>query len=178
MVNVKVFFPKEGTIKIDAAADVTVSATTVLDTAFASATTITGQFKDFSATSPVADVDKIDLMGTTSGFQNAELEEKPAPLGEFSGTIVIPGDELMSSEIFGAGTAAGGTRTTYQPGLATRTKVAVLFNADDGTDEVNWAITEAVITEFNPSMGSDGHLEASVTFKCLPRDFYGPQFKD
>ena len=33
-------------------------------------TTITGQFKDFSITSGVADVDQIDLIGTTSSFQN------------------------------------------------------------------------------------------------------------
>jgi|TARA_Y100000310_G_C20380399_1_gene667818 hypothetical protein len=174
----KVFFPKEGTIKIDATGDVSLSASTVLDTAFASATTITGQFKDFSATAPTGDVDKIDLIGTTSSFQNAELQENPAPLGEFSGTIIIPGDELMEGEIFGSGTAAGGTHTGYQPGLATRTKLAVLFNVDDGTDEVNFAIGDALITEYSPTMGSDNHLEASVTFKCLPKDFYGPQFKD
>lgn len=174
----KIFFPKEGTIKIDAAGTSSISASTVLDTAFSAGTVITGQFKDFSMTSPVADVEKVDLLGTTSSFQNAEMEEKPAPIGEFSGTIVIPGDELMSSEVFGSGTAAGGTHTTYQPGLATRTKVEVLFNVDDGTDEINWAIDNAYITEFNPSMSSDGHLEASVTFKCLPKDFFGPQFKN
>jgi len=174
----KIFFPKEGVIKIDAAADITISNSTVLDTAFASATTITGQFKDFNITTSTADVDKVDLLGTTSSYQNAELQENPAGLTEYSGTIVIPGDELMESEVFGAGTAAGGTHTTYEPGLATRTKLAVLFNADDGTDEVNFAITNAVITEYNPSLSSDGHLEASVTFKCLPRDAFGPQFKD
>lgn len=175
----KVFFAKEATIKIDAAADISISATTVLDTAFASATTISGQFKDLSVTSSVADVEKIDLLGTTSSYQNAELEEKPAGLMEISGTIIIPGDELLESEVFGSGTAAGGTHTTYETGLATRTKVALLLNVDDGTDEVNWACTNAVITEYNPSFtGADGHLEASVTFKCLPKDFFGPQFKD
>lgn len=174
----KIFFPKEATIKIDAAADITISASTVLDTAFASATTITGQFKDISVNSPIGDVTKVDLMGTTSSFQNAELEENPANLLEFSGTIVIPGDELMESEIFGTGTAAGGTHTTYQTGLATRVKLAVLLNVDDGSDEVNWAGTNVILTQHDLSMGSDGHLEASVTFKCLARDFFGPQFKD
>lgn len=175
---VKVFFPKEGTIKIDATGDISISNSTVLDSAFSGGTAITGQFKDFSMTSPIGDVNKIDLIGTTSSYQNAELEETPAVLGEFSGTIVVPGDELMSSEVWGSGTAAGGTHTTYEPGLATRTKLAILFNVDDGTDEVNWAIRNAVVTEWSPSMGSDNHLEASVTFKCLPRDFFGPQFKD
>jgi len=174
----KVFFPKEGTIKMDAIASVSLTAATVLDTAFASATNVTGQFKDISINLPVGDVEKIDLIGTTTSFQNAELEEKPAGLCEISGTIIIPGDELMESEIFGTGTSAGGTHTTYQTGLATRTKIAILLNADDGTDEVNFAVTNAVVTEYNPSMSSDGHLEASVTFKCLPKDAFGPQFKN
>ena len=174
----KVFFPKEGTIKMDASASVSLTAATVLDTAFASATNVTGQFKDISINLPVGDVEKIDLIGTTTSFQNAELEEKPAGLCEISGTIIIPGDELMESEIFGNGTSASGTHTTYQSGLATRTKIAILLNCDDGTDEVNFAVTNAVVTEYNPSMSSDGHLEASVTFKCLPKDAFGPQFKN
>jgi len=174
----KIFFPKEGTIKIDATADVTLTSTTVLDTAFSSATAITGQFKDVSITLPNADVDKVDLIGTSAFFQNAEIQENPAPLAEISGTIVIPGDELMEGEIWGGGTAAGGTHTTYQAGLASRTKVAVLLNVDDGSDEVNFAFGNAYVTEYNPSMSADGHLEASVTFKCLAKDCYGPQFKD
>lgn len=176
---VNVFFAKELTIKIDATGDVSLSNSTVLDTAFASATTITGQFKDVSMTLPVADVEKIDLAGTTSSYQNAEIEEKPAPLAEFTGTIIIPGDELMEGEIFGTGTAASGTHTTYEAGLATRTKLAILLNMDDGTYEVNFAIRNVYITEYNPNLtGADGHIEATVTFKCLPRDIFGPQFKD
>lgn len=177
MANVNVFFPKEGTMKVTTAGGVTISAGTVLDTAFASATTITGQFKDFNITSPIGDADKIDLYGTTSSFQNAEMQENPAGLGEISGTIIVPGDEMIEGIIFGNGTTAT-THTTYQPGLATKTKLAFMFNVDDGTDEVNWAITNAVVTEWNPSSAADGHLEASVTMKVLPRDFYGPQFKN
>lgn len=175
----KIFFAKELTIKIDATGDVTLSNSTVIDTAFASATTITGQFKNVTIKLPVAGVDKIDLVGTTSSYQNAEAEEKPAPLAEFSGTIVIPGDELMEAEIFGTGTAAGGTHTTYESGLASRTKLAVMLNADDGTDEVNYGIRNAYITENGATLtGADGHLEGPVTFKCLPRDCFGPQFKN
>lgn len=179
MANVKIFFAKEATVKIDAAGDVSISNSTVLDTAFASAKTITGQFKNVSATLATADVDKIDLMGTTSSYQNGEIEEKPAGIVEISGTIVIPGDEMMEGEIFGSGTAAGGTHTTYEPGLATRTKLALLINLDDGTDEVNYAGTNFFNTEYNVNLtGADGHFEATVTFKCMARDFFGPQFKN
>jgi len=180
---VKVWFAKEGVIKIDATGDVTIAGSAVLDTAFASATTITGQFKDFSITPGIGDVDIINFIGETAqggiNYQNAELEEKPAGLVEMSGTIIVPGDEMMEGEVFGTGTAAGGTHTTYEPGSSTRTKVAVLLNMDDSTDEVNFAGRNMLITEYSPSFtGADGHLEASVTFKCLPRDFFGPQFKD
>jgi len=175
----KIWFPKEASIKIDAAGTSSYSATTVFTTASSSATAIEGQFKDISITLPNADVEKIDLMGTTSSYQNAEIEEKPAPLCEVSGTIVVPGDELMSSEIFGSATAAGGTHSTYQAGLATRTKIELLLNVDDGTDSVSFVIDDAYVTEWNPSFtGADGHMEASVTFKCLPKNALGPQFKD
>lgn len=174
----KIFFPKEATIKIDASADVTVSASTVLDTAFAASTAMTGQFKDISITMPVGTVTKVDIMGTTSSFQNAELQEDPAGLCEVSGTLVLPGDEIMEAEIFGSGTAAGGTHTTYQTGKATRTKLAVMLNVDDGTDEVNFAIINARLTEWTTKMGSDDHQEITVKFECLPKDAFGPQFKD
>lgn len=180
---VKIWFPKNSVIKIDATGDVTISNSTVLDTAFASATEITEQHKGFSVNLPIGDVNKIDLMGVTSqdstDYQNAEVEELPAGMVEISGTIVLPGDELMESEIFGTGTAAGGTHTTYEPGQATRTKVAILLNLDDGTDEVSFAARNAYLTKYDISAtGADGHFEVSVTFKCLPRDFFGPQFKD
>jgi hypothetical protein len=178
MVNVKLWTAKEAVVKIDAAGTSSFAANVVLDTAASSATAITGQFKDISVTSAIGDAEKVDLMGITSSFQNAELEEKPAGLAEISGTLVLPGDELMSSEIFGAGTSAGGTHTTYQTGLATRTAVEFLVNYDDGTDEINWAVDNAIVTQWDVSNAADGHVEISFTMKALPRDFIGPQFKD
>ena len=175
------FFAKECTIKIDLSGTATVTAALVLDTAFSAATGITGQFKNVNFKPPVGDVDKVDLMGTTSDFQNAEIEEKPAGMCELSGTVIIPGDEMMEAEVFGAGTAApaaGSTHTTYRTGLATRTKVEVLLNLDDSTDKVNFAIVNAYITQWDVKGTADGYFEADVTFKCLPRDSYGPQFKD
>lgn len=174
----KIFFPKEAVVKVCTAGQVSISAGAVLDTAFAAATAMTAQIKDLSITLSIGDVDKVDFMGVTSGFQNAEIQENPAGLCEISGTIVVPGDELSESVIFGTGTAAGGTHTTYQPGLATRPKIAMMMNVDDGTDEVNFAVTDARLTEYSPSMGSDNHMEAKITLKCLPKDAYGPQFKN
>jgi len=176
---VTIFEAKRGTIKIDAAADITISASTVLDTAFASATAITGQVKSIDIDTGVPDVEPVDLIGTTSSFQNMELEEKPAKIVTVSLTVVLPGDEVSESEIFGSGTAAGGTHTTYRTGLATRTKLAWMYNLDDGTDEVNFAGTNARLAEeWTLKHTADGHAEVTFKLKCKPTDFYGPQFKD
>lgn len=180
MANVNIWYAKEGVIKLDAAGTHTLSASTVLDTAGTSwtgATTVTGQFKDVSIKEPLGDVEKIDLMGTTSSFQNAEIDELPAGMFEISGTCIVPGDELAEKEWMGAGTAAGGTHTTYQPGLATRTKVQMLLNLDDGTDEVSVAVDNAYLTTSDMKMGASGHLEFNFTLKGLARDYY-KQFKD
>lgn len=181
MVNVQMFYAKNATILIDAAGTwSTVAANVVLDTAASAGRTVTTQFKDVTITAPVADVTKVDLIGTTSSFQNAEKDEGTAPFGEISGTLVLGGDELTEAEIFGSGTSAPGspTHTTYQPGLAARTEVEVLVSWDNGSEEINFVITNANITQWNLTQTADGHAAVALTFKCLPRDFYGPQFKN
>jgi len=175
---VNVFYAKEATVKIDAAGTSTFATNTVLDTEASSATAITAQFKDLSINMPVGDVEKIDLLGTTSSYQNAEMDEKPAGLYEVSGTLILEGDELLNAEVWGSPTAAGGTHSTYSTGLASRSQVELMINLDDGTDEVNFAFDYAYITQFDVSLASDGHVEVSVTFKGLPKYAYGPQFKD
>lgn len=176
---VQILWAKNGTFKMDAAADVTLSATTVLDTAFASATAVTGQFKDLSVDAMNNDPDIIHLVGTTSDFQNAEIDEKPPGLFTISGTLVLPGDEVMEAEALGSGSAAGGTHTTYRLGKASLTKVAFLINIDNSSEEVNFASTNSIVSKYSPKLGgADGHWEVDFELKCLPRDFYGPQWKD
>lgn len=175
---VVVFYAKNGTFKIDAAADVSLSNSTVLDTAFASGTAVEGQFKDISVEVSNNDPDIIHLVGVSNSYQNAAMEEKPPGLVEISGTLVLPGDELIEAELFGSATAAS-THSTYRMGQATLTQVAFLINADNGSEEVNFAGTNMICTEYKPSLtGADGHFEVSLVLKCLPVDFYGPQFLD
>jgi len=176
---VNIFFAKEATVKIDATADVTISASTVLDTAFAAATAMTTQMKDVSIDGKMVTANMINLLGTTSSFQNQEIEEVPPEMVEISGTLILPGDEVSEAELFGTGTAAGGTHTTYRMGKATVTKIAMLVNVDDGTDEVNFAGNLGIITEYAvKATGADGHFEVSFKAAFLPVNFYGPQFKD
>jgi hypothetical protein len=176
----KIWFAKEAVVKIDSASDITIDTSAALDTFFSSATAIEGQMKDITFKQPMGDVDLINLHGTdANGYQNAEGEEKPAVLGEISGTLIVPGDELMMGEIFGSGTDIASTHTRYNPGKASMTRIAMLLNLDDSTDEFSIAVDNAWTTEFEvKSTGADGHFEATVTMKCLPRDWYGPEFKD
>lgn len=176
----KVWFAKEAVVKIDLASNVTITTAAALDTFFGSATAIEGIMKDITITEPLPDVEKLDFHGTdTGGYQNAELEDKPAIMAEISGTLILPGDEVIEKFLYDAGTAISTTHTRYSPGLAAIRPLALLLNLDDSTDECNYAITNARATaRETSSTGADGHFETTFTLKCLPRDFKGPEFKD
>ena len=102
-----------------------------LTTFFASAgtaTAIEGKLKDISITESAVDVDKLDFLGTDSnGFQNAEVEEKPAGMVEISGTLVLDGDELIETFMSDAGTVVTGSYTRWRGGKATPRKLALFF---------------------------------------------------
>jgi hypothetical protein len=178
----KVWHAKESVVKLGLATSVNITAGTVLDTAFSATSAITGVMKDITVTEPMGDIEKIDLLGTDSnGFQNAEVEEKPAGLVEVSGTLILPGDEEAEQFLYDAGTATtnGTGWTTYRAGKASRRKLAILLNLDDGTDEVNYAGTNMYPTARDAKVtGADGHYETTFTVKGLPRDWFGPQFKN
>jgi len=177
----KVWYAKEAVIKVGLASAVTISTASALDVFFSGGTTgtaIEGVMKDVSITEPTLDVDKIDLLGTTSSFQNAELEEKPAGMVEVTGTAILPGDEVSEAILFGTVTGATGF-TRYRSGLATARKLAFLLNVTDGTDEVNYAGNNMVMSAHETKVtGADGHFEVTWTLKCLPADWFGPEFKD
>ena len=175
----KIWFAKESVIKLDLASNISIG-TAALDTYFSTGSAIQGVMKDITVTEPIPDVDKIDLLGTdSSGFQNAELEEKPAAMVEISGTMILPGDEVSESILYGTSSQTGGTHTRYRSGIATRRKIAFLLNLDDSTDEVNYAGDNMLMTSKDVKVtGADGHYEVSTTIKGLPRDWYGPEFKN
>lgn len=180
----KVWYAKEAAIKLISATGASITSAAAIDTFFTSGTAIEGTMKDITFTEPIGDVDILQFHGVTArddgvSFQNAEAEEKPAGMGEVSGTAILPGDEAMEAIIYGTGVAVGGTHTRYAPGNQSKTKVAVLLNLTDGTDEVSYAVDNAWLTAREvKSTGADGHMEVSVSFKCLPRDWYGPEFKN
>jgi len=180
MVNTKVWHAKESVFKVLLASSITMGTANPLDTIATSGSAITGIVKDWRITLPMPDVDKIDLAGTdANGYQNAELEEKPAKLAEISGTFIFPGDEVGDNFFHDAGDAVTGGYTRYAAGKASIRKLCFLINLDDGTDEANFLLNNVVGSSREIRLtGADGHWEVTYTGKCLPRDAYGPEFKD
>ena len=176
----KVWFAKECDVLMTASTPTINTATTLYNT-FSAMTSIKGVLKDISVTEQTGDTDIINLLGTDStGYQNAEMEEKPAGLVEVQATMVLPGDEVVEQFVYDTnGSTVTGGYTRYRSGKALRRKVSLCLRLTDGTDEVAYAATNALLSAKDVKVtGADGHFEATMTLKCLPRDFYGPEFKD
>lgn len=180
---VKVWRARETVLR--AAEAITVAADSALDAQISS-----GDFesncKNVTIVEPEGAIDKIDLLGETSGFQNAELDFKPFGLATISGTLVNPGDEVLETWMGGSGTeipSGTPTHTRYQVGDSTsgKTRVAVAFlvNLDDGTDEVNILLNNAYLTKLGDRRisGADGHWEQDFEAVCLAKDYY-VEYKD
>lgn len=178
----KVWFPKESTIKLDLASNVTITSAAALDTFFSGGTAIEGTVKDITFTESVGDVEQLNFHGSTSredgvSFQNAEFEEKPPGLGEVGVTAILSDTGL--GFIYDNSVAISSTHTRHTSGGSTRVKKAVLLNLTDGSDEMNIAADNAILTaKDTKSTGSDGHFEVTFTIKALPRDWYGPEDQD
>lgn len=179
---VKVWRARETTVRITTALS-SVETTSALD-AQVSTTDFQGYLKNVTIAIPEGSVDKIDLLGETNGFQNAELDEKPYGLATISGTLVHPGDEVLETYYGGSsGTAVTGGYTRYQYGDSTATKtrqdVAILVNLDDGSQETNHLLNNAKITKLGDVTisGADSHWEQSFEAVCLPKDYY-VEYKD
>ena len=176
----KVWKARETTVKIDEAADVTITELAALDTFFSSGTAIEGKMKNVTIVVPEGDVEKIDLLGVdTNSFQNAELDDKTFGLAEISGTLLVDSGEVLETFAYGTGTAISTTHTRYQAGDGNRPDVAILVNLDDGTFAVNIVLDNARITKLGDIRldAPDGHWEVDYTAKCLPRDYY-EEYKD
>lgn len=175
-----VWFPKQADIKLALSSGISINTLGSLASAFEGETAIEGYMKDISWNTSTGDGNVINLLGEdTNGYQNAELEETPPDLVEVSGTLILPGDEGVESLIFDGSETITGGFMRYKTGLASRKKLALMMSLDDGTDQVNVAIVDAILTNYEVSVtGADGHFEVSVSLKCLAKNFKGPEFKD
>jgi len=186
-------------VKIDLASNVTIAGTAALDTFFGStATLISAYMKNISVVVPEGDVEQVNFLGVTSGFQNSNIDQKPFAMGEVSGTLVMkrpvaadtytellietPASGNPTHLFFGAGTdipSASPTHRRYQAGSITsgdfdRPESAWLINVTDGTEEINIVLDNAFVTKFGEVKidGPDGHWELDVNVKSQTKDFY------
>ncbi len=176
----KVWQARETTIKLDTADNITITTADNLSTFFSSSPDITATAKNVTIVEPEGDVDKIDLLGVdASGFQNAELEEKPFGLAQITGTLVLDSVDRIEDFALGTGTTVATDYTRYRVGDGNRPDCAVLISLTDGTNEVYFAMDNAKFTRIGDIKisGPDSHWEQDFKIVCLPRDFYGPEFK-
>jgi len=174
---VKVWRARESVIKFADASTVTITSSDALDTFFSSGTSVEGNIKNVTIVEPELAVEKIDLLGETSNFQNQVLEPKPVGLASISGTLVMPGDEVLETFFMGSGLSISTTHVRYQVGSSasgkTRTECAILVNLDDNTDEVNIVMDDALITKLgDKKITADGHWEQDFEAVCLASDYY------
>jgi len=181
---VKIWQARETVIRV-ADALTEVSTSSLLD-AQVSTGSIEAYAKNVTIVEPEGAIEKIDLLGETNGFQNAELDFKPFGLASISGTLVLSGDEVLEPWAFGEGEAVPSgspTHHRYQAGDSTsgktRKAAAFLVNLDDGTSEVSILLNNAYISKLGDRRiaGADGHWEQDFEAFCLPKDFY-IEFKD
>jgi len=173
-------------VSVADAAQISVDASTLLESEFsaASATAIEARMKNVTVAFPEGDVEIVPLLGETSNFQNAEIDDKPFGLAELTGTFIVTEDELLAHNskhlFFGSATAVGGTHSRYQPGKTdgsgtfSRPTSSWLVKLDDGTDELMIVLDAARITKMGDIKldSADGHWEFEVTVKCLPQNVY------
>jgi len=180
---VKVWQARETVLRVADA--ISVNDTSLLDSQVSSGA-IESNVKNLTIVEPEGAIEKIDLLGETSGFQNAELDFKPFGLASISGTLVHPGDEVLEPWAFGDGTAVPSgspTHHRYQAGDSTsgktRKAAAFLVNLDDGTDEVTILLNNAYISKLGDRRiaSADGHWEQDFEAFCLAKDFY-IEYKD
>jgi hypothetical protein len=162
-----------------------IDTSTTLDSEMSGGTSFTGVLKDVSISPPEGDVEQVNLLGETSGFQNALYEEKAFTSATLTGTMVIGSAETLELLFGGAGTQiATNSYTRYQYGDSTSSKTrvkvgAILCTLDNSTDKLNVLFNNVMITKLGDlkPTGTDGHWERSFEARCLPADYY-EEFKN
>jgi len=170
----KIWRARHGTIKIDAASNISIDNTNNLEGFFSGAATVANA-KNITITPPEFSVDKVDLIGVdANNFQNAELEKKPVGMAKITGTLVLDADEVLEDKLFTSSTAISTptAATRYQFGNDSEQDVAILVLLKDGDDAVAFAMDNAHLKLGDVKITADGHVEQDFEAVCLPRDFY------
>jgi len=145
------------------------------------------KLKNVTIAEPEGAIEKVDLCGVSSSFQNAELDFKPYGIARISGSLLHESDWAASDALeewveVGTDYNSGGSHA-FQPGKGTygdgRVACAILVRLYDTTDEVNILMDNAYITKLGDRRlsGADGHWEQDFEAVCLPSGYF-VEYKD
>lgn len=174
---VEVFHARDVTVKVALASAVTIGSNT-LASYFTTATTL-AKVKEVSITRGDYDFEQVNYHGEDSnGYQNMGKVRAPVGAGEMQMTIDNDNYRTLAALCYDTTTTINTSWVRFSTGNAARKQVSLLVVADDGTDYCAFAMDDAELTSTeDSSTGADGNLEKSMTFKCLAKDLYGPEFK-
>ncbi len=150
-----------------------ISDTDALSGQMVSGVDFSGKIKNISISGAESDTDSVYLFGaTTSGQQNAEIEEQNMSQREFSGTLIYTDTDSGALATADA-TMVGTTGFNRIQGDGTRTKKAILVTFADGSNSVNILMNNSFFTKLGDiSLDAKGHAEQEITAKGLARDYY------
>lgn len=134
---------------------------------------------------PEISTDDVPLIGSTSGIQNVEVDQKVPTKAEFTGTLLLnpedDGDIDLDAFHLTAVTGVAGTDyptgfTRYNYGSATpSTGVAVLvsFNAGSGKPVVNFFMNYCIVETLGGfKLDADGYAEQDIKITCAANDLW------
>jgi len=129
-----------------------------------------GTVTDCSISGGENDVDTLHVFGPDGQL----LEESRASLVEIEFTRVLD-DISVAQFYYGAETSVGTTSFKRVSGTelvgAARPKEAVLIEIDDGTNKVHIFLNNSLCVPGDVTLAADGHLEQTMTFKGLVKDY-------
>jgi len=133
--------------------------------------------KNVTFKEPERDSETIPLLGTTSGAQNAELDEKGSDNAELTCTMVMNPEvdndfKLLAWKLTEHGTVATSYDTRYNYNSAAPTAgVSCCVQFSDGTNIVNFLLNNCSVTTLGGfSVDADGSSEQEMKIVCAPDD--------
>lgn len=169
---------RQASIKYLASA-ATIDTSGPIDADFSGGTAVT-EAKNVTVSCPEGAVEQIPLIGESSNFQNAMMDEKNYTNAKIAGTLVFDGDEILESMFVGTGTTVTTGYTRYQFGSSASGKTRVIIGGmlinivNSTTEEISIVLNNLYITKLGDIKltGTDGHFEQDFEGECLPKDFY------
>lgn len=139
--------------------------------------------KEISFTEPERATEIVKLLGSTSGNQNSELDEKAPEMAEFTGTLILNPDKigiknLEKYKLTSTTAPTNYTRFNYASAAPTAgVAVAIKFSNGVSTSgqvsEVTFLMNNCSISSLGGfSIDADGHAEQEITVSCTADDCY------